>query len=60
MTMAWFLPLGLLIGAAGTQTAMRAHRHAGAGTRERSWWLLLLVAWLPTFCWIMAQFIDQY
>jgi len=56
--MGWFLPVGILIGAAGTQTALRAHRHAGP--RERSWWLLLVVAWLPTFCWLLAQVVDQY
>ena len=60
MTMAWFLPVSILIGAAGSQTAFRSHHLAGAHTKEKTWWLLLVLAWLPTFCWILAQFIDQY
>ncbi len=60
MTMGWFFPVGILIGAVGTQTAAKA-RHQGKGkTRDRAWWLLLVISWLPTLCWLMAQFIDQY
>jgi hypothetical protein len=57
--MGWFLPVGILIGLAGTQTAWRS-RHAIHGkARDWTWWLLLVLAWLPIFCWIMAQFVDQ-
>ena len=60
MTMGWFLPVGVLIGATATQTASKA-RHQGKGkTRDRTWWLLLVIGWLPTLCWILAQVIDQY
>jgi hypothetical protein len=60
MTMGWFLPAGVLIGVAGTQTALRARHHTSGKARDRTWWVLMVLAWLPSFCWIMAQFIDQY
>jgi len=60
MIMAWFLPVGILIGAAGTQTAFKSRHAMKVHTRERGWWLLLILAWLPSFCWILAQFIGQY
>ena len=56
MTMAWFIPVGIAIGAVGTQTAFRA-RHALK--KERVWWLLLVLAWLPILCWLAAQFVTQ-
>jgi len=56
MTMAWFIPVGIAIGAVGTQTAFRA-RHALK--KERVWWLLLVLAWLPIGCWLVAQFVAQ-
>jgi len=60
MIMSWFLPFGILIGASATRTASKA-RHQGMGrTRDRVWWLLLVIGWLPTLCWLLAQFIDQY
>jgi hypothetical protein len=58
MVMEWFIPLGVLIGALGTQTAFRAH-HSMAKTREKGWLLLLTMAWLPSVCWVMAQFVSQ-
>jgi len=60
MILNWFLPLGILIGAAGTQTAIRVHHGVKGHTRSRGWMLLLAIAWLPSFCWILAQFVDQY
>jgi hypothetical protein len=60
MIMGWFLPVGILIGAAGTQTAFRSRHATKAHTRERAWWLLLMLSWLPVVCWILAQFVDQY
>jgi len=59
MVMGWFLPLGVLIGALGTQTAIRAHHAMRAKTREKGWLLLLTMAWLPSFCWVLAQFVRQ-
>lgn len=58
MILPWFAPLGIAIGAVGTQTALKA-RHALKAKSKRSWWLLLLLSWFPTLCWIMAQFIVQ-
>jgi hypothetical protein len=60
MSMVWFLPVGVMIGVAGTQTALRARHISSGKARDRTWWLLLILAWLPSFCWILAQFIDQY
>ena len=60
MTMGWFLPVGVLIGMAGTQTALRSRHGSSAKARDRTWWLLLVLAWAPSFCWILAQFLDQY
>jgi hypothetical protein len=59
MIMPWFIPVGVLIGLAGTQTAVKS-RHAMKAKKDRAWWLLLVLAWLPSFCWILAQFIEQY
>ena len=59
MTMGWFIPLGLLIGLLGTQTATRVRHSQKANRQNRGWWLLLLLSWLPAFCWIMAQFVAQ-
>jgi hypothetical protein len=56
MIMTWFLPLGIAIGAVGTQTALRS-RHALK--KERTWLLLLVMAWLPLVCWLAAQFVIQ-
>ena len=59
MSMPWFIPLALLIGVAGTRTAMKS-RHAREVTkRDRGLWLLLALAWLPSLCWLLAQFVDQ-
>ena len=60
MIMGWSLPLGILIGVAGTRTAFQAHHVMKARTRGEGWWLLLAVAWLPSVCWTLAQFVAQY
>jgi len=57
MIMGWFVPVGVLIGAAGTQAALKAHRING---KERAWWMLLLLSWMPCLCWVLAQFIEQW
>ena len=56
MTMAWFIPVAGLIGLAGTRTAYKARQRK----QDRGWWLLLCLAWLPSFCWLMAQWVAQY
>ena len=60
MIMGWFFPLGVLVGVAGTRTAFRAHPVTRGKGRDMAWWFLLALAWLPIFCWILAQVIDQY
>ena len=59
MIMGWFIPLGLLIGVLGTRTAIRSRRASRGGVRDRAWWLLLVLAWLPALCWLLAQIIVQ-
>ena len=59
MTMIWFLPIGLLIGLAGTQTSLKARHFAKTNRAERTWWLLLVLSWMPVACWIASQFIAQ-
>jgi hypothetical protein len=60
MTMGWFIPVGFLIGMAGTQTALKSRHALKANKKAGAWWLLLLLSWMPSFCWLLAQFIDQY
>lgn len=59
MSQLWFLPLAVLIGFAGTQTTLRSRHSLKARTRERAWWLLLVLSWLPLACWVASQFIPQ-
>ena len=60
MHMLWFLPVGVLIGMAGSRTAVRARHGVKGRPLDASWALMLLIAWLPLFCWFLAQVIDQY
>lgn len=59
MMMLWFVPLGLGVGLAGTRTALRSRHQLQAAHQEASGWLLVALAWLPIFCWFMAQFVVQ-
>jgi hypothetical protein len=58
MIMPWFLPVGLLVGVAGTRTTIKSRRLKG-GAWDRDWWLLPLLSWLPFVCWLTAQFVVQ-
>ena len=58
--MGWFIPVAVLIGIVGTQTAVKSRHTMKVNRKAKGWWLLVLLAWLPTFCWIMTQFIAQY
>jgi len=60
MIMGWFIPVGILIGAAGTQTALKSRHFLKANKQSQSWWLLIILSWLPSLCWILAQFIEQW
>ena len=57
MIMAWFLPVGVLIGVLGTRTALKSRR---LDAKDPAWWLLLLLAWLPVLCWALAQVVAQW
>ena len=60
MIMPWFIPLAIGVGYEGTKTSLRSRHLLKSGNRERDWWILLVLAWLPSFCWIVSQFIEQY
>lgn len=59
MTLAWFLPLALVIGFLGTQTAVRSRHALKARKLEPPWWILSVLSWLPLACWIVSQFVQQ-
>ena len=59
MKMGWFIPVAILIGIVGTRTAVKSRYGLKANKRARGWWLLVLMAWLPSFCWVMAQCVAQ-
>jgi hypothetical protein len=59
MMMPWFIPLGLGVGLAGTRTALHSRHQFRASRQEGSLWLLLVLSWLPIFCWLAAQFVVQ-
>lgn len=59
MTLFWFVPLALLIGFAGTRTAVRSKHSLKARKKEPAWWLLAVLSWLPLACWILSQFVRQ-
>jgi hypothetical protein len=58
--MLWLFPATLLIGVAGTRTAVRARHGTKGRPLDSSWALMLFLAWLPLFCWILSQVVDQY
>lgn len=59
MMMAWFIPLGLGLGLAGTRTSLQSRHPFHQGRLEGSWWLLATLSWLPIACWLAAQFVFQ-
>jgi hypothetical protein len=59
MIMDWFFSVGVLIGVVGTRTAQKLRYVVKGSTKDRAWTLLLILSWLPTFCWIVAQFLNQ-
>ena len=58
MRQLWFLPLSVLIGFVGTQTFFGSRR-ASKAKKDRTWWLMLVLAWFPLVCWLFSQFIFQ-
>jgi hypothetical protein len=59
MSMIWFIPLGLLVGALGTRTAFQARRDLKTNHKDMGWLLLIALSWLPTICWALSRFITQ-
>jgi len=57
--MIWFMPLGVLLGIAGTR-ASAEERHFERGSRAKGWLLLLSISWAPVLFWLLSQFIAQY
>ncbi len=56
MTQVWFLPLALLVGVVSSRTSLLARR---ANRKDRSWWWLWIVGWLPLACWALSQIVAQ-
>ena len=59
MTQLWFVPLALVIGIAGTRTALHARHTLKVHRKDRSWWLPMVLGWFPLACWILSQFVAQ-
>ena len=59
MSTVWLAPLLLLVGFAGTRTALREHRSAKNNPLTRDWWILIPLAWLPSLCWLASFFVVQ-
>jgi hypothetical protein len=60
MIMPWFIPIAIVLGVLGTRTGLHQRHLSGKTHRDRSWWLIFIIAWLPAVCWTLAQFIQQY
>jgi hypothetical protein len=60
MQLPWLLPVGVAIGVAGTRTAIRGRHGVKGRPRDASWWVLVILAWLPLICWCLAQVVEQY
>jgi len=59
MTQLWFLPVAVLIGTTGTKTALAVRHLKRTHARDRSWWVLPVLSWMPLAFWILSQFIAQ-
>ena len=59
MTMIWFMPLGVLLGLAGTKTSLE-ERHFEKGSHAKGWLLMFAISWAPMLFWLFSQFIAQY
>lgn len=56
MSMPWFFPLAVLVGVTGTRTSLTSVR---VNKKDRSWWVLLAMAWWPLLCWVLSQFLGE-
>lgn len=56
MSQAWFLPLALSVGVVCSRTSLQARR---ANRKDKSWWWLVIVGWLPLVCWALSQVVAQ-
>jgi hypothetical protein len=60
MLMPWFFPVAISLGVVGTWTGLERRQLAARTRRDRGWWLMLVIVWLPTVYWALAQFLPQY
>lgn len=60
MLMPWFIPIALAIGVMGTKTGLEQRHLARKTLRNRGWWLIVVLAWMPAVFWVLAQFVQQY
>ena len=59
MSMLWFIPLAAAIGILGTKSALDQRHLTGQSHHNNGWWLTFAIAWAPTICWMLAQFVQQ-
>jgi hypothetical protein len=59
MTMFWFVPVAIALGAVGTKTGLEQRHLKGKAHRNEGWWLILVIAWAPLVLWALAQIVRQ-
>lgn len=60
MVMPWFISVAIFLGVVGTKTSLQQrHLMAKKAPPDPGWWLILVIAWMPLVCWVLAQFIRQ-
>jgi len=57
--MLWLLPVSLAIGIWGARIAWAERRRSRTGRLGQDWWLLFILVWFPSFCWVLSQFTAQ-
>ena len=60
MIMPWFIPIATSIGIMGTKTGLEQRHLARKTHRNQGWWLIVVIAWMPSVFWVFAQFVQQY
>ena len=57
MVQPWMIPVAVMIGVAGTRTALQARRLIKAASKD--WWMVVVLAWSPLVCWVASQVVLQ-
>jgi hypothetical protein len=60
MIMPWFIPLAVSVGILGTRTGLEQRHLAKRTHHSQGWWMTVIFAWIPSVCWVLAQFVQQY